>query len=195
VSLIHKIESTGLAKHHKALVECEFCLKRRVVRWYDNYKKPEHPCNPCAAGRGNVGVKRSTAARNNMSKAQRAYGNGGQRMQSGYIQTIVDTPHPRHSPRKNGKYVFEHILVVEKDLGRFLEPYEIVHHIDNDKLNNSLDNLYVCKGDNISETTRHHNAAHNSAEKLTFSLLKKGLVVFDRKTGQYILATIASEIL
>lgn len=34
-------------------------------------------------------------------------------------------------------------ILMEEKLGRPLEPYEDVHHIDNDKTNNSLDNLSV----------------------------------------------------
>ncbi len=38
-------------------------------------------------------------------------------------------------------YVREHRLVMEGFLDRFLEPEECVHHIDGDKLNNSIENL------------------------------------------------------
>ena len=45
-------------------------------------------------------------------------------------------------PNKNaGGYVFEHRLVMEKKIGRYLTKDEIVHHIDGDKKNNSESNL------------------------------------------------------
>lgn len=39
--------------------------------------------------------------------------------------------------------VYEHDFICEMKLGRYLRPNEVVHHIDFDKSNNSLDNLIV----------------------------------------------------
>lgn len=48
--------------------------------------------------------------------------------------------HPRAHP--NG-YVYEHIVVAEQAIGRALNPAEVVHHCDGNKLNNHPDNLRV----------------------------------------------------
>ena len=55
---------------------------------------------------------------------------------------------PEHSRANHAGYVFEHILVMEKYLGRCLKYYgfknkdnEVCHHIDRDKLNNDISNL------------------------------------------------------
>ena len=40
-------------------------------------------------------------------------------------------------------YVFEHRLIVEAHLGRYLLPSEVVHHIDGDRTNNDIGNLEV----------------------------------------------------
>jgi hypothetical protein len=49
--------------------------------------------------------------------------------------------HPRAS-RNNG-YVFEHILVVEERLGRYLHPTETVHHLNGVRDDNRPENLEI----------------------------------------------------
>lgn len=54
---------------------------------------------------------------------------------------MVHAPdHPRVAKSK-AKYVFEHILVMEEALGRFLVAGENVHHRNGVKDDNRLDNL------------------------------------------------------
>ena len=43
----------------------------------------------------------------------------------------------------NGKYVLAHRLIMEEKIGRKLTPYENVHHINGDKLDNSIENLEI----------------------------------------------------
>lgn len=97
---------------------------------------------------------------------------------------MVDTDHPRKRLySKNGKqrmypYVFEHQLVMEEALGRFLEPHEMIHHIDGDKLNNKLSNLYLCTGSDATECRSVHMVAHQSLEEVAFVLFKAGIIEF-----------------
>ena len=58
-------------------------------------------------------------------------------------------------------YVKEHRLIMEKKMGRYLEPDEVVHHIDGDGLNNNEKNLQLFKrGKHVS----HHNMGNKYSE-------------------------------
>jgi len=61
----------------------------------------------------------------------------------GYRRVYIPT-HPR-AP-KSGE-IYEHILVMEQKLNRFLTGEEVVHHIDNIKSNNDIDNLMLFEND------------------------------------------------
>lgn len=66
--------------------------------------------------------------------------NGGKYVNTGGYVMIYSPNHPYKDARG---YVREHILVIEKAFGRYLQPEETVHHIDGDKTNNALGNLMV----------------------------------------------------
>ena len=57
-----------------------------------------------------------------------------------------------HPYRTTNNYYPEHRLVMEKFLGRYLQPEEYVHHIDHNTINNSIENLHLFK--NLSEHQR-----------------------------------------
>lgn len=54
---------------------------------------------------------------------------------------ILATGHPHAN--KHTHYIREHRLVMEKMIGRYLLPEEVVHHKDKNKLNNSPENLQL----------------------------------------------------
>ena len=56
-----------------------------------------------------------------------------------YLYAVVKD-HPRSS--KYG-YVLYHRIIMENHIGRILNPNEVVHHIDGNKLNNNIENLQL----------------------------------------------------
>ena len=65
---------------------------------------------------------------------------------------------PSHPKAKVDGYVYIHQLEAEKKLGRRLKDGECVHHIDENKFNNDLDNLMVFR------TVADHTAFHRGSE-------------------------------
>lgn len=77
---------------------------------------------------------------------------GGRIKKNGYI-FIYMPGHPRAID--NGRYVAEHILVIEKNAGRHVAKNEIVHHLNGIKDDNRFENLVVT-------TSSKHIGYHNS---------------------------------
>jgi hypothetical protein len=72
----------------------------------------------------------------------------------GYAMIYVpDHPHANSSGR-----VMEHRLVIERILGRYLDPSEHIHHIDFSRSNNRASNLKIV-------TNAEHQRIHRAEEK------------------------------
>ena len=60
---------------------------------------------------------------------------------------------PEHPNATSNGYVLEHRVVMENAIGRLLEQWELVHHIDENKKNNAIENLQILT---IAEHNQHH---------------------------------------
>lgn len=76
---------------------------------------------------------------------------------NGYV--YVEAPkHPRAS--SGYRYVREHILIVEKAIGKYLRHSAPVHHIDEIRTNNANDNLVAC------DSQAYHHLLHQRTRAL-----------------------------
>jgi len=73
----------------------------------------------------------------------------------------------------------EHVLVVEKAIGRRLIAGEQVHHINGVRTDNRLENLQLC-----ADTSEHMTIEH-TFKKLLASLLDSGAVVYHPEHKEY----------
>ncbi len=78
---------------------------------------------------------------------------------SGYVEVLLPDEHPLAEMRTVTGRVREHRLVMAEHLGRPLQPSEIVHHINECRSDNRLENLQ------LFASSREHSAFHAAASK------------------------------
>lgn len=106
----------------------------RIVRC-DDCRKLKHT-NKCLSCNADI-YKYSSYCTSCATKGKVKKSRGNRVLHSkGYV-LIRDPDHPRAS----GGYVLEHILVMEKVLGRYIEREETIHHINGLKEDNRPENL------------------------------------------------------
>lgn len=112
---------------------CEHCkeeyvtLPQRLVPGTNKGKFRSSSCGTKALG----GHRNKTGDKSHLWKGGRNV------IRDGYIEIYT----PDHPAARGGKYVREHRLVMEKMIGRYLEPYEEVHHKNGIRDDNRPDNL------------------------------------------------------
>ena len=85
---------------------------------------------------------------------------GGRRSREGYISVYC----PDHPYAAADNSVYEHRLVVEKEIGRYLTKDEFVHHINGIKDDNRIENLVILTN---SEHARLHAILKRGRKRIT----------------------------
>lgn len=157
---------------------CDSCGHAQLVGYWNLVKKTTHLCRICnnrLTGLARVGKPAHNRGKQYQAKRQGNYYIDG----AGYIKVWVG----KHSdPERAGGYCAEHRLQMEVMLGRKLSSKERVHHVDGDKVNNRLDNLFLCADD------YEHQKVHGKLERAAMELVKLGVLTFEHSTGEYNIA-------
>jgi hypothetical protein len=87
-----------------------------------------------------------------------------------YVSIIILPNDPYYAMAKRGGQVLEHRYVMAQHIGRCLESWEVVHHIDGQKHNNAIENLEL-----LPNSTAHvpYTMLQNTLQDMKGELHKK----------------------
>jgi len=109
--------------------------------------------------------RRSLSKSQSGSKSHFWRGGGHESKSSKYV-FVYDKSHP--FARHNG-YIYEHRIVVEKKIGKYLTKIEVIHHINFKRNDNRSENLY------LFATHKEHMCYHSQYRNGKAKLLKSNI--------------------
>lgn len=129
---VHHKDGTQSRTRAKANV-CKECASPYLTSVYHNK-------NSGYCGRGCSAKANGVRYKDQFKGPKGGNWKGGRRTdKNGYV--LVWAPDHPSERKVSGRYMFEHRLVMEKKLGRYLEPHESVHHINGVRDDNRPENL------------------------------------------------------
>jgi hypothetical protein len=157
---------------------CDECGHEQRVNYWNLVKKVHHLCRYC--NNRATALPRKGKPAHNRGKQYQAKRVGNYYINNGgYVCLWVG----KYADKtKAGGYFLEHRLQMEVALGRSLDSSERVHHVDGDKTNNTLSNLYLCADD------FEHQKVHSNLERAAMELVKMGGLIFNHAEGTYSIA-------
>ena len=163
-------------------VKCDACGKVTTTIWHNYVVQQKR--------KGNTGRTMCRACACRITARSRI---GSPAWNKGHMKPLADRSVKKYVLRKDG-YMYEyaptaqcmrgwgayrkqHHLVIERATGKKVTKAIVVHHIDGDRTNNALSNLW-------QTTHMGHRDAHQSLQQLGYKLIRAGLIRF--KAGNYL---------
>lgn len=143
-----ELERLYLVEKHSSIELASIfdCQKSSILRKMNSFGIPKRSVAEALTGRK---MPRETAEKISEWRKKNAHGhnhgswkNGRIKAHGGHILVWVGDSHPYATAKG---YVLEHRLVMEKIIGRYLLPREVVHHINGIPDDNRPENLFLCE--------------------------------------------------
>lgn len=113
------------------------------------------------------GMEKSAETRKRISEGKKRHYNGmngyghTKKNTTGYIKAYA----PDHPRAYSDGYMLEHVMIMERVIGRYLNPNEVVHHINGDKTDNRVENLMLMdRSEHISMHQKERYAKKREAK-------------------------------
>jgi len=132
--------SKSKSKSHgfSAICQCDICGKKFKRKYHRVIRAKKQYCS--------VECRKKRIISEETKEKLRLWNLKGGRSKNQYGYILIYRP--EHPLKNHAGYIFEHRLIMEKYLGRYLTKDEVVHHINKNVEDNRIENLmlFECNG-------------------------------------------------